>query len=72
MAETAQPLKVPSTPAKPNAADIDNTPKPSRQASKRDVSKSGGSHEISSPHELTAFVRFTRVVFCTALTIGLE
>ncbi|TFK98225.1 heat shock factor binding protein 1-domain-containing protein [Pterulicium gracile] len=56
MAETAQPLKVPSTPAKPNAADIDNTPKPSRQASKRDVSKSGGSHEISSPHELTAFV----------------
>ncbi|KAF8151019.1 heat shock factor binding protein 1-domain-containing protein [Crassisporium funariophilum] len=51
----AQPLKVPSTPSRASDNDKDKTPVPNKQAG---PSKLGtiAPNEISSPHELTAFV----------------
>lgn len=57
MHHSALPLKVPSTPAKSGENDKDKTPMPtSKQVS---ATKSGTlvPSDISSPHELTAFVR---------------
>ncbi|KAF9532678.1 heat shock factor binding protein 1-domain-containing protein [Crepidotus variabilis] len=52
---SAQPLKVPATPSKSTDNDKDKTPMPSKQSG---PSKLGAiaPKDISSPHELTAFV----------------
>jgi hypothetical protein len=52
-----QPLKVPSTPLRSAENDRDKTPVASNQSSS---AKSGtiAAKDISSPHELTAFVKF--------------
>ncbi|KAF7330179.1 Heat shock factor-binding protein 1 [Mycena venus] len=54
MASSALPLKVtPSTPAKGNENERDKTPTPSIKAASKPTI---GPSDISSPHELTAFV----------------
>lgn len=63
MPSSALPLKVPSTPAKNGENDKEKTPiPPSKQIS---IAKSGTlvPGDISSPHELTAFVR---IMLCRA------
>ena len=61
---SAQPLKVPATPSKSGEADKDRTPVATKQQT---VSKTGtiAPNDISSPHELTAFVNLlTQNFYC--------
>ncbi|KIM39240.1 hypothetical protein M413DRAFT_447191 [Hebeloma cylindrosporum] len=52
---SAQPLKVPATPSKTAEFDKDKTPVPSKQQAPSKLGAIAPS-DISSPHELTAFV----------------
>lgn len=66
---SAQPLKVPATPSKGTEADKDKTPVANKQLA---PSRQGtiAPNDISSPHELTAFVSVGIVATSNFLNYG--
>lgn len=62
MQSSAQPLKVPATPSRAAENDKDKTPIPVAKQPATSTARAITPNDISSPHELTAFVSFTTLI----------
>jgi hypothetical protein len=63
MQSSAQPLKVPATPSRVADNDKDKTPIPVAKQPATSTAGAIAPNDISSPHELTAFVSSTTLIF---------